>query len=52
VYCIWVFVGMHREDLLWAVALAALGIPFHLWAMRARRQNPSSNEEDKSTVTI
>jgi APA family basic amino acid/polyamine antiporter len=39
VYCIWVFVGMHREDLLWAIALAALGIPFHIWAVWSRRRN-------------
>ena len=35
-YCIYVFIGMHREDLLWALALAAAGIPFHWWAVRAR----------------
>jgi APA family basic amino acid/polyamine antiporter len=35
VYCVWSFVGAGREPLLWAAALAAMGIPFHLWA-RAR----------------
>ncbi|MDB6011556.1 MAG: amino acid permease [Gammaproteobacteria bacterium] len=52
VYCVWVFVGMHREDLLWALALAAAGIPFHIWAVWARRNTASSNEANKSTVTI
>jgi APA family basic amino acid/polyamine antiporter len=37
VYCIWVFCGMRLKDLLWALALAAAGIPFHLWAVRGRR---------------
>jgi APA family basic amino acid/polyamine antiporter len=36
-YCIWVFIGVGSEPLLWAVALAASGIPFHWWASRARR---------------
>jgi basic amino acid/polyamine antiporter, APA family len=50
-YCIWVFVGVGSEPLLWAAALAALGIPFQLWATRARRNNLSSNEGEKSTIT-
>ncbi len=47
VYCIWVFCGMHRDDLLWALALAAAGIPFHLWAIRARRNGVPSSEDEK-----
>jgi APA family basic amino acid/polyamine antiporter len=36
-YCVWVFVGVGAKPLWWALALAAAGIPFHLWARRARR---------------
>jgi basic amino acid/polyamine antiporter, APA family len=49
-YCVWVFVGVGSEPLLWGLLLAVLGIPFHWWASRARRNNPSSGEGEKSTV--
>lgn len=35
-YCIWVFIGVGTEPLLWALALAVMGVPFHLWALRGR----------------
>jgi APA family basic amino acid/polyamine antiporter len=50
VYCIWVFVGMHREDLLWAIALAALGIPFHIWAVWSRRRNSAVSGSPASSA--
>jgi APA family basic amino acid/polyamine antiporter len=37
IYCVWSFVGVGREPLLWAVALAAMGIPFHVWARVTQR---------------
>jgi APA family basic amino acid/polyamine antiporter len=37
IYCVWSFVGVGREPLLWAVALAAMGIPFQFWARMTHR---------------
>ena len=37
IYCVWSFVGVGREPLLWAVALAAMGIPFQYWARMTHR---------------
>ena len=37
VYCIWVFSGVGTKPLLLALALAAAGIPFHLWAVWSKR---------------
>jgi APA family basic amino acid/polyamine antiporter len=37
IYCIWSFIGAGREPLLWAVALAAMGIPFQLWSRMSQR---------------
>jgi basic amino acid/polyamine antiporter, APA family len=42
VYCIWVFVGVGAEPFLWAAALAALGIPFHLWARATQRAHEAT----------
>ena len=41
-YCIWVLIGAGSGPLLWVILLAAMGIPFHWWASRARRNNLSS----------
>ena len=38
IYCIWSFIGAGREPLLWALALAAMGIPFHLWSRMSQRR--------------
>lgn len=38
VYCVWAFVGVGRESLLWALVLAAAGVPVYLWNRYGRRQ--------------
>jgi APA family basic amino acid/polyamine antiporter len=35
-YSIWAFIGVGLESLLWAIALAAVGVPVYLWTRRAR----------------
>jgi basic amino acid/polyamine antiporter, APA family len=38
VYSVWAFVGVGRESLLWALVLAAAGVPVYLWNRYGRRQ--------------
>jgi APA family basic amino acid/polyamine antiporter len=47
-YCIWAFAGAGARPLLLGLLLAAAGIPFHLWSLRARRNKLTSNEAEKS----
>jgi basic amino acid/polyamine antiporter, APA family len=47
IYCVWAFVGVGRESLLWALALGAMGIPFHLWARMVQRSRDGSNAVEK-----
>jgi hypothetical protein len=37
VYCLWAFIGVGTKSLLWALALAAAGVPVYLWALVRRR---------------
>jgi basic amino acid/polyamine antiporter, APA family len=37
VYCVWSFVGAGSKPLLWAAALAAMGIPFQFWQRMSQR---------------
>ena len=46
VYCIWVFVSVGAKPLYWAVGLAAAGIPFHVWAWRAKRAQRQRAQRD------
>jgi APA family basic amino acid/polyamine antiporter len=48
VYCIWAFAGAGARPLLLGLLLAAAGIPFHLWSLRARRNKLASSEAEKS----
>lgn len=50
-YCIWAFAGAGAKPLLLGLLLAALGIPFHLWATWVRRSTLGSRQPEKSTVT-
>jgi APA family basic amino acid/polyamine antiporter len=55
VYCVWAFAGSGAKPLLWGLALAAAGIPFHWWAVRARRNgdaiHDASSEAEKSPIS-
>ncbi|HSL71315.1 MAG TPA: amino acid permease, partial [Longimicrobiales bacterium] len=37
IFCIWAFMGGERKSLLWALALAAAGVPVYLWSLVRRR---------------
>jgi APA family basic amino acid/polyamine antiporter len=50
-YCIWAFAGAGAKPVLLGLVLAALGIPFHLWATWVRRNTLASGQPEKSTVT-
>jgi APA family basic amino acid/polyamine antiporter len=49
-YCIWAFAGAGAKPLLLGLVLAALGIPFHVWATWGRRNNLASSQREKSPV--
>ena len=49
VYCIWVFVSVGAKPLYWAVGLAAAGIPFHVWAWRAKRTQRQRAQRDTAS---
>jgi len=35
-YCVFWFVGIGAESFWWAIALAATGVPIHLWMRRSQ----------------
>lgn len=37
-YCIWAFIGVGLESLLWALALAVIGVPVYFWMRFNRRR--------------
>jgi basic amino acid/polyamine antiporter, APA family len=43
-YCIWVFSSVGAKPLLWALGLAAAGIPFHLWQLRTHQAERSQHD--------
>lgn len=43
-YCVWAFAGAGAKPLLLGLVLAALGIPFHLWATWGRRNTPAATQ--------
>ena len=47
-YCVWAFAGAGGKPLLLGLVLAALGIPFHLWATWARRGGGRSPIGDRA----
>jgi APA family basic amino acid/polyamine antiporter len=49
-YCIWAFAGVGTKPLLLGLVLAAGGIPFHLWAIWARRNNSASQRQKSAAV--
>jgi basic amino acid/polyamine antiporter, APA family len=49
-YCVWAFAGAGAKPLLLGLVLAALGIPFHLWASWSRRNTLASSQGEKSPV--
>jgi amino acid transporter len=49
-YCIWAFAGVGTKPLLLGLVLAAGGIPFHLWAIWARRNNSASQRQKSAAI--
>ena len=37
IYCVWAILGIGIKSLLWALALAAAGVPVYLWSLMRRR---------------
>jgi APA family basic amino acid/polyamine antiporter len=42
IYCAWAFIGIGTKSLLWALALAAAGVPVYLWSLVRRRAEPTA----------
>ena len=41
-FCIWVFFGVGMTSLMWALALAVMGVPVYLWMRRSRRREQTA----------
>jgi APA family basic amino acid/polyamine antiporter len=48
IYCVWAFLGVGIKSLLWAVALAAVGVPVYLWSRFKRREQAAPAALSKS----
>lgn len=47
-YCLWAFLGVGAQSLLWALALAAAGVPVYLWSRLRRRGDAAQAALSKS----
>lgn len=42
IYCVWTFIGIGAQSLLWALALGLAGVPIYWWYARVRRPASAS----------